>query len=65
MFKVKVAVKGQGQRSRSKVNVKGKFLLGNNLLIHQLSADFSGTERKKEEKEQGETIKGLPPGGAW
>ncbi len=33
-------------------------------LSNQPSADFSGTERKKEEKEHGETIKGPPPGGA-
>ncbi len=33
---------------------------------NQPSADFYGTERKKEkeEKEHGETIKGRPPGGA-
>ncbi len=38
--------------------------LNDDTVSNQPSADFSGTERKKEEKEHGETIKGPPPGGA-
>ncbi len=56
-----VGVKGPGQRSRSKVNVHVKWLPGNSQLSQEPSADFSGTERKREkekEKEHGETIKG-------
>ena len=70
--------KGQcrGQRSRSKVKVKGlgqRSISSSNVCqvttdfkSHQPSADFSGAERKKEkeEKEHSETIKGPPPGGA-
>ncbi len=53
----KVRVRGQGERSRSKVNFKVKCLPGNKGLSHQPSADFPWTERKKEkEKEEKEEI---------
>ena len=48
-----------GQWTRGPQNIYKPKRLGN-----QPRADFSGTERKKEEKEQGESIKGPPPGGA-
>ena len=59
-------VKGRGHRSGSKVEVKGqcqgqKCGTYSSWQSHQLSADFSGTEREKEEKEHGETIKGPTP----